>query len=243
MAPIGIKISICTPMNVFLTMVAAAAKVPGSFVEYMNPAVSTLNPYNLNFSFYVYGTLPVTLNKLVVHGSAFDTYDGIAIVGRRLSALADMGTLLLVMVIAHMLVKIYSLDKRIPYISGLLYAVAVLPIQNAHFFTVDSFLTFFVTLSFACALRARFGFPLIFVALAGSAFGLAMASKVSAIYAAPLIAGTLAYGAMVSYKAASAVRKLQTMLEWVLACALFAVVAYTMLRVGDPRMFATNEFF
>src|SRR3989344_9344437 len=67
------------PDERFLTMVAAAAKVPASLPDYLDPAKSSLNPYNLNFGFYVYGTFPITLNKLLTQGSSYDSYHGLAI--------------------------------------------------------------------------------------------------------------------------------------------------------------------
>lgn len=227
------------PDERFLTMVGTAARVPETFGEYMDPARSTLNPYNLNFGFYVYGTLPVTLNKLVVKGTSYDSYDGFVIAGRYMSAAFDVGTMLLVMLLAHLLVKMYVLDKRLPYVAGFLYAVAVLPIQNAHFFTVDSFLTFFITLSVVCALRARFGMSIFWLVASGIALGLALATKVSAIYALPLIAGIALINAIYAFRRAPRSYQLETLLLWILGVLVFTTSTYFALRIGDPRMFAT----
>lgn len=229
------------PDERFLTMVASAAKVPPNFSDYLDPKISTLNPYNLDFGFYVYGTLPVTLNKLAVYGSDYDTYNGITIAGRYLSAVVDIGTLLLVMLLSQMFVKAYGYDKRLPYLSGFLYAVAVLPIQNAHFFTVDSFVTFFVTLALVLAFRARFGLPGIFLPLSGIAFGLGLASKVSAIYVLPLIVGVLVAHVVSHIREKPSTMTRQRILEWIFGALLFAVCAYLALRIGDPRMFATGN--
>src|SRR3989344_9606194 len=83
------------PDERFLAMVTSAAKLPMSFGEYLNPAVSMLNPYNLNFNFFVYGTLPMTLVKLVAVWGRADTLDGITLIGRFLSAVADGGSVLM----------------------------------------------------------------------------------------------------------------------------------------------------
>lgn len=230
------------PDERFLTMVATSAKVPPTLSEYLDPSQSTLNPYNIGHSFYVYGTLPITLNKLAVQGTRYDSYTDIVLVGRYMSAIYDLGTLLLIMIIAHMLVKQYKLNGRLPYMAGFLYAIAVLPIQNAHFFTVDACLTFFITLSVASALRARFGQSVIFMSLSGAAFGLALASKVSALYALPLVLGMATIGAIGQILSMQKRAKLQTTLGWVLGLCLFIVCSYFALRIGDPHIFASASF-
>lgn len=230
------------PDERFLTMVATAAKVPETFSAYLDPAISTLNPYNIGHSFYVYGTLPITLNKLVVQGTRYDSYTHIVLAGRYMSAAFDLGTLLLVIAIAHLLTKQYKQDKRLPYMSGFLYAIAVLPIQNAHFFTVDSFLTFFITLSVACALRARFGQSVLFMSLGGVAFGFAMATKISALYALPLILGVGLISAIGQLRIMPRTLRLQNLLGWILGLCLFIVCAYSTLRLGDPHMFTSAAF-
>jgi hypothetical protein len=231
------------PDERFLTMVTTAAKVPAKFSDYLDPAVSTLNPYNIDFGFYVYGTLPITLNKLAVHGSRYDNYRDITLAGRYMSAMFDLGTLLLVIAMAQLLVRAYGLDRRLPYISGFLYAVAVLPIQNAHFYTVDAALAFFLTLSAVLALRARFSKPALFVSLSGIAFGFALACKISAIYAAPLIIGLAITGAFESVLKTPKNERRLAILWWLLSACLFAILSYGALRIGDPRMFATSHIF
>jgi len=231
------------PDERFLTMVASAAKVPATFSEYINPSVSTLNPYNLNFGFFVYGTLPTTLNKIAVQGSTYDSYNGIAIAGRYMSAIADLATTLLVILIGRMLVKMYGLDERLPYISGFLYAVAVLPIQNSHFFTVDALGTFFMTLSVALALRARFKMPVLFISLSGLALGLALATKISSLSVLPLLIGIILISAVAQYRNDEAELRLQHVLEWLLAGCLLVVFVYVTYRVGDPHVFSSSHIF
>ncbi len=220
------------PDERFLTMVATAAKIPSSFSEYIDPAISTLNPYNLNFGFYVYGTLPITLNKLMVNGTAYDSYQGIAIFGRYMSAVADMGTLILVMCIASLISRKLKISQNLTYVAGFFYGISVLAIQNAHFFTVDSFLAFFITGAFYCSLRFLIqpGFKL--VILTALFLGLAMATKISAIYALPLIASFLLLGII------KTVREPKNLLYII----IFALVSYITLRIGDPRMFASSNF-
>ena len=108
-----------------------------------------------------------------------------AFLGRHLSALADLGTVLL----------IYFLGRRLygetaGLLAMALSAVTVLMIQQAHFFTVDSAATFFTTLTAYLAVRAGQArrTPWISLGLAGISTGLATASKISAAVAAGLVA-------------------------------------------------------
>lgn len=251
------------PDERFLTMVTTSAKIPPSLGAYLDPKLSTLNPYNLDFGFYVYGTLPVTLNKLVVSGTTYDTYNGVAIAGRYISAIADVATLLLIVAIAYMCARRYKLNEYIPVLTGLLYAIAVMPIQNAHYYTVDALTTFFLTLSaaFACVFWYKSNYR--HIVLAGAAFGCALASKLSSMYIAPLIGGIILAGFIhklnislseagytsISFISVRRVLSEKSLRILVKATCIFAVMiviaglaAYVSLRLGDPRIFANSHW-
>jgi hypothetical protein len=70
-------------------MVAAAARVPGDLAEYLDPARSPLAPRNLGFDQYVYGSLPLTLGKLVAASLGREDPQAIAAAGRALAAGLD----------------------------------------------------------------------------------------------------------------------------------------------------------
>ena len=53
------------PDERFLTMVTTDIKWPGTITEYFNTDNSPLNPHNAGYGFFVYGTFPVFLTKLV----------------------------------------------------------------------------------------------------------------------------------------------------------------------------------
>jgi len=63
------------PDERFLTMVGNAMKVPKSFSDYLNSKISTFNPENIGYNFYVYGTFPVVLNKLLAIINRADNYN------------------------------------------------------------------------------------------------------------------------------------------------------------------------
>lgn len=173
------------PDERFLSMVADRLDWPAGPGEYFNTATSPLNPYNAKETpSFVYGTLPLFLAKGVSTLAGDDPsgpgngYDRTVIWGRRLTALFDTATVLLVVALGTTL-----FGRKAGALGGLLYALAVLPVQLAHFWTVDPFLVFFSAL--ALLLMVRFmrargpAAPLAYGVGVGAAIGLAMASKVN----------------------------------------------------------------
>ena len=106
-------------------------------------------PDNLNPDFFNYGSLPIYI--LRASAQAVDivfrspvkaaSYDGMLFLGRTLSSLFDVSTVLLVFYITYQLSKKTSAGL----LAALLYSITFFPIQNSHFFVVDVFLTFFIT--------------------------------------------------------------------------------------------------
>lgn len=137
------------PDERFLTMVATSLQWPTSIGNYFDTMTSPINPHNLGYSFYVYGTYPLYLTKLIAQMVHMDTYDGITIVGRLLSAYIDVITVLIVFFLAKTLVS-HQQDETVktvaPIVAAFSYALFVLPIQLSHFFTVDPFVTVFTAL-------------------------------------------------------------------------------------------------
>lgn len=171
------------PDERFLTMVATAVKIPSSFVDYLNPQISTMSPYNNNYSFFVYGTFPLYLTKVVGVLTKQNDYGNIHLIGRILSALFDIGTVFLLFKIGQ---KIFN--NKVGLLSAFLYSTMVLPIQLSHFFAVDTFLNFFIVLSFFFLVKIQNTKYLILnIIFLGVAFGLALACKISALYFLPII--------------------------------------------------------
>ena len=130
--------------------------------------------------------LPAILQPVHTVGRHLAEYNYLALVGRAISTLCDLGTLLLM----------YGLGRRAyGRIAGLLaagaYAFAVLPIQLSHFYAVDVVLTLCVVATVALAARRAEGGGWLAWIGAGIFAGLAVGSKFSAILiAAPLVAAT-----------------------------------------------------
>ncbi|HEX8932368.1 MAG TPA: hypothetical protein VF810_04385, partial [Patescibacteria group bacterium] len=109
------------PDERFLTMVANAMHLPHSFADYLNPQLSTFNPANIGFSFFVYGTFPLIFAKLL--GSLFyaDTYATFTLFGRVLSALADTLVVWLVFKTVEQFEKYYKLPLAIKFFAAFGY--------------------------------------------------------------------------------------------------------------------------
>ena len=172
------------PDERFLTMVSTAIKLPDSQGQYFDTSKSPLNPYNNNFSTFVYGTAPLFFVRLFSELINQTDYGKMVLLGRALSALADVFVLAMVFAIGR---RLYGL--RVGLLAALLYAAAVLPIKQSHYFTVDTFtnvplmLAFWFTLDIAEGKRGMWAFI-----LAGSFFGLMLASRVNLVLFAGIIA-------------------------------------------------------
>jgi hypothetical protein len=176
------------PDERFLTMLGTAVNLPGSLLQYFDPVSSPLSPYNTSsYSSMVYGMLPITLNKLLAAALGNGDFGMFVIQGRALSALADIGTLVFVFLIVRLLAMRGVLPLRTAYLAAALYAVSVLPIQLAHFFTVDSFLNVFAWGAVYFALRYALGGGYWTLVMTGLLLGLSFACKVSGIYMVPVV--------------------------------------------------------
>lgn len=169
------------PDERFMAIVAAKIKLPDSIGEYFDTAGSALNPYNNDFDRFAYGTLPLFLARWLAEVLGYAGYDRIVYLGRTLSALADLGTVVFVYALASLLY-----GRRAAAIAATLAGLAVLNIQLSHFFTVDTFLTFFVAWSLYFAHRAWMHGGLLNPALLGLGVGLATACKISALLLGPV---------------------------------------------------------
>ncbi len=143
----------------------------------------------LNPEFFNYGTLPIYLLKgisqILNHFSStpISTYEGMLYVGRSLSIVFDIGTLILVYQMSLLIFK----KKSVAVGALFTYALAFFPIQNTHFFVVDVFLNFFLTATIFCLLL-YLKKPRLKVLFAMTAlFAAALATKVSAIIFVPYI--------------------------------------------------------
>ncbi|MFV9504796.1 MAG: DUF2298 domain-containing protein [Oscillochloridaceae bacterium umkhey_bin13] len=107
-------------------------------------------------------------------GRNLTTYGEIQKVGRGLAVLFDLGSVILAYLIGTRLV-----NRRVGLLAALLYALAVMPIQQSHFFVDPIFSAFFCMLALYWAVRAAQGASWPAYALLGLSIGAAMASRIT----------------------------------------------------------------
>lgn len=219
------------PDERFLTMVVDGETLPKSFLEYLDPKRSPLNPYNSGHGFFVYGTLPLTLNKLMVTVLNKDTYHDVTLVGRFLSALFDIGVMIVLYKLMQLLQKHIKFDKKIIPLTIFFYAIFVLPIQHAHFFVVDTFLTFFLLSSFYFAVKNYYKRSIKNAIISGIFFGCALGCKISALYMLPLLLSILVWKLTTN----------KTYSKALLYLLIFIGISYLTVRVVDPKLFADGN--
>ncbi len=196
------------PDERFLTIVATELSTVDSPLDYLRTSVSTLNPYNFGETFYVYGNFPMTVTRYAAEWATelcaaatgadgqppawcpytFTAFDGIHIVGRALSALIDLVSVFFTFLIAR---RLYGAWAGLA--AAFLLGVAVMPIQQSHFFTMDNWAAAFTTVAIYAAVRAagigdsEVRWRLRWFVLFGIAVGLAAASRINILPAAVLV--------------------------------------------------------
>ena len=218
------------PDERFLSMVLQQIQPAPDLWTYFDPERSPLNPFNHGISFFVYGTFPLFLLESLARALGHTGYDEAYLIGRALSALFDLGAVLLV----------YLLGRRLlgPWpglLAAALMALAVHSIQLSHFFAVDTFATFFATLTLWLLVRFAASRDARSLGFAGIAAGLAMACKLSAGLLLPLFAGWWA----LTLLREGAHRDTWTQRgRWVGRLVVFGVFAALTFRLFQPYAFA-----
>ncbi|GAC1315655.1 MAG: hypothetical protein NVSMB2_07670 [Chloroflexota bacterium] len=170
------------PDERFLTIVSSQLSMPNSLAEYFNTARSSINPYANGQERYAYGQLPLTLTRWVAERTAHTSYDEVYGVGRALSALADLGSIVFAWLLAR---EVFGV--RVAHLSALLMSLTVLDIQLSHFFAVDTFVAFFAAASLYFGHRAWTRDSLTDALVAGVCIGLSTACKISALTLIPVL--------------------------------------------------------
>ncbi|MGH2541850.1 MAG: ArnT family glycosyltransferase, partial [Ardenticatenaceae bacterium] len=227
------------PDERFLSQVLSDTQWPQSnfLRSYFDEATSTLNPRNVGKTFFVYGDFPIIFTKGVTvaldkitpraDGASWQGYGYNYMVGRVLDALMDLGTLLMIFVLAR---RLYG-DHRVALLASLLYAGTALAIQQAHFFVVDPFTAFFVTVALYFMVRIFQEGRLRDYLLAGAFVGLSLATKLSIFTLALVMVAVAGYRFYVE----SRERGAEISLERVgLRLVLSGVAALVVIRLFQP---------
>jgi hypothetical protein len=242
------------PDERFLTMVGTDLKITSNLNIYLDPKTSTLNPINVldeqgnkKYSFFVYGSLPITINKIFAVATDNDTYHGFTLSGRILSAFFDLLTVLLLFKIIEVFEKNRVVNKNVKYWAAFFYAVSVLPIQLSHFFAVDTFLTFFLFMSLYLIIRFYYYKNYYLVILSGVFLGFAFASKVTAVFFLPLLLSFICFHFLQktyfeNHSAQTLFKNKKVFLYFFISLILFLGATYISLRLTNPYMFEDASF-
>ena len=233
------------PDERFLTMVETDITPVESVRDYFDTDTSTLNPHNVGQTFFVYGTFPIFVVRYAAELVNQTGYSQIYVVGRYLSAFFDLGIVLLVYLIAQKLFR----KPALSLLSALFYGLASLPIQQAHFFTVDTFTNFFIAASFyvaVCIFEAKrenvqtllksrdFWNHVLF----GVLIGLAASSKINAVVGAILLPAAGILRDLKKWKTDAQERN-RIFRSWLAA----AVICLVTFRIFQPYAFQGPGFF
>ncbi|MCA2001597.1 MAG: DUF2298 domain-containing protein [Chloroflexi bacterium] len=177
-------------------------------LEYFDTAKSPLNPYNRGYAFFVYGNLPMTLLRVTSEVFGMDDPGTQKLFARQMSALTDLLTIFILYLIVS---NLYG--RRVALFASAFSALAVMQIQQSHFFTTDLYANLFMFLAIYFAVEivnqkdrerkivnvnSRFSmYPfssrLFWLSIAfGFALGMAMASKINAAALALMLPGAFA---------------------------------------------------
>ncbi|NOH01187.1 MAG: hypothetical protein HND47_04035 [Chloroflexi bacterium] len=110
--------------------------------EYLDSATSTLNPYVRGFGFFVYGNLPMTVTRVLMEATGNDDLGASKFFARQMSATMDLLTIFLLYLIAS---RLYG--RKVGLFAAAFSSLAVMQIQQSHFFTSDLFVNLFMFLA------------------------------------------------------------------------------------------------
>ncbi|MBN2555150.1 MAG: glycosyltransferase family 39 protein [Anaerolineales bacterium] len=214
------------PDERFLTMVETSLQLPDSVNSYFNTEESLMNPHNVGFGFFVYGTFPIFLVRVLAEWTAQTGYDSVQLVGRAVSASADLVTILFIFMIGR---RLYG--SREGLLAAFLAAGTALLIQHAHFFVVEPVLTMFVTMGIYFTVRIYDEGNLWDYAAFGAVLGFAASSKISI---APLAALAVVAALGKMFGAASFRDALRPAF---LGLSLAAILSLIIFRLAQPYAF------
>lgn len=235
------------PDERFLAMVAAKIQLPSGLMEYLDSNRNPLSPYNNDFSYYVYGTLPLSLTKLIAVPFGAGDYEKVFVVGRILASVFDILTILGVYVAGCLLY-----GRRVATLSSLFLTLSVQNIQLSHFLGTENFVAAFVIWCFVsliiaerCLQFERFLKARLWIGIGGILLGLGLASKISAAAFIPVaLAGIFASLIYTQWISPPPNRLKSVVFEiGVVISALFCICVLLGFRFGQPSAFEGLSFF
>ena len=238
------------PDERYMSTVADNVAIPTGLRSYFDVDDSPFSPYNTNEGRdYLYGMLPLSVTTVVATAAGQEGYGELNLVGRRLAAVVDTITVVLVFGVTWLLLDGQARRRRRlgALLAAALYAFTVTAIQHAHFFTTDTWVVMLGTLTFFLALRSlRAGVgegssaltPTLIATAA--ALGLTVACKASgALIVLPVALALLGRAAIVSRWAGARLALVRLVAE----SSVVVVTSYVAFRVVSPYTFRHSNWF
>ena len=146
-----------------LTNTLTQLHMPSSISDYFNTRIAPMSPYNkydTNGETIAngpdntmrWGQLPMLIIRTAAEALNRTGYQELRTLGRYLSAIMDVGSIILLFVIARKL-----FDRRTALLASALFSLCVQSIQQSHFMTVDNFAVFFTMLTLLSAVQIAQG--------------------------------------------------------------------------------------
>ncbi len=146
-----------------LTNTLTQLQMPSNISDYFNTRISPMSPYNKYDengetisngpdNTMRWGQLPMLIIRVAAESLNRTGYQELRTLGRYISALMDIGSILLLFCIAKKL-----FDRRIALLACALFSLCVQSIQQSHFMTVDNFAVFFTMLTLLSAVKIAQG--------------------------------------------------------------------------------------
>ncbi len=234
-----------------LTSTLTQLHIPETLGDYFNTRISGMSPYQKydvdghpiapSAAFPMpdnrmrWGQWPLTIIRFVAEVTGQTGYRELRLMGRRLSALFDTLSVLVIFLIGWEL-----FNRRVGLLAAALSSLAVMQIQQSHFMTADNFAVLFTMLTMYCAVRVSKGGGWKWYGLFGVFFGMAMASRINL---APL-AAEIVVAAVIAYAKDWTERKkdLVTLAtEAGLRLALAGAASLLTFRVTQPMTFRAEK--
>ena len=146
-----------------LTNTLTQLSMPSNISDYFNTRIAPMSPYNKYDTLgetiengpdntMRWGQLPMLIIRTAAEALDRTGYQELRTLGRYISALMDVGSIILLYVIAKKL-----FDRKIGLLASALFGLCVQSIQQSHFMTVDNFAVFFTMLTLLSAVQIAQG--------------------------------------------------------------------------------------
>ncbi|HEX2907149.1 MAG TPA: glycosyltransferase family 39 protein, partial [Phototrophicaceae bacterium] len=207
---------------------------------------SALNPNNTGNGLYVYGTLPTFMVRWtadllvnVTGNNVWGDYSAVHLVGRALSAIAEVGVILAVFFIGCQLH-----GRVVGLVAAALYAFAVFSIQQAHFWTTDPITNLFCVLAIWAAIRVQLHGGLGNYLGFGLWAGAAVASRINTVPLVGLLLVAWTVQLFPAFDRRLAWRERQRLFGRSFTGLILAgFMTFLVFRVGNPYAFNGPGFF